>query len=100
VEALVLEQAFDVQVAEARDEVWVDEHVDVAVFDHYSGSWDGFAELHVDAAQDAGEEGLVEHHPQDVRAEVTLILDSAIQVSHVLSPVSHLPEDMSIIPQF
>ena len=91
VEALVFEQTFDVQVAEARDEVGVDEHVDIGILDHDAGRGDLLAELDVDPAQDAGEEGLVEHHPQHVRAEVFFVLDAAVCLSHSLSSLGTCP---------
>ena len=75
VEALVLEQPLDVGVAEVGDEVGVDQHVDIAVLHHYAGGGNLPTELGVNPAQDAGEEGLVEHHAQHVRAEVPLVLD-------------------------
>ena len=81
----MLKQSLDVIVTKVRDEIRIDEHVDISVLDHNTSSWDVITELDVDPAQDASKERFIEHHPQDVRTQVSLILNSTGWFSHSLS---------------
>ena len=57
--------------------------MDVAVLHHHTRGWDVIAKLDVHTTKDAGKERFIEHHPQQVGAEVLIALDSAGCFSHM-----------------